>query len=444
MKHLITAILILIGAGAIGRTAPAETSVLSLSEFFRPGVVFQDRNHDGVVDFVDARLVMPEHPTAGDLSAAADIAARLGFETTAMNLPVARKDVARADVARAFQASGSGATIFIGAKSLIAAGVSVATLGGAGLKAGDGLVAAFTVSGQPAVAVLGGDDSGLNAAAVTLAGHLPYVWDQKGPTTDKIADDVRQWLVGKGVTPAAAVAPAISVRSNADGVERVVVDVQLAAAGDLVKAQVALNQFKATGGTDPKRALSYGNVRSLRVRLRAPVGGVATVDLPGAGLRAASGTGLRGDLLGTGLRAPSGGDPSPTPPPARRPGGGAKENFDLSTFYANEGALADSDNNLIPDRVDVLLSADGDGADGVVDLAARLGLESTGVSLPIAKPASAITAPEGEPILVLIGVSHPAVDQLVKNHKWERPALQPGEGLIQLVKKAFGEKSALI
>ncbi len=92
----------------------------------------------------------------------------------------------------------------------------------------------------------------------------------------------------------------------------------------------------------------------------------------------------------------------------------------------------------------MLLSADGDGADGVVDLAARLGLESTGVSLPIAKPPKAITAPDSEPILVLIGTSHPLVETLIKNNKWERPALQPGEGLIQLVKKAFGEKSALI
>ena len=45
---------------------------------------------------------------------------------------------------------------------------------------------------------------------------------------------------------------------------------------------------------------------------------------------------------------------------------------------------------------------------------------------------------------MLIGTSHPLVDQLIKDHKWEAPALQPGEGLIQLVKKAFGEKSALI
>src|SRR5207253_10433871 len=52
--------------------------------------------------------------------------------------------------------------------------------------------------------------------------------------------------------------------------------------------------------------------------------------------------------------------------------------------------------------------------------------------------------PAAEPILVLIGTSHPIVDQLIKNKKWERPQLEPGEGLIQVVKKAFGEKSAVI
>src|SRR5262249_29050943 len=60
------------------------------------------------------------------------------------------------------------------------------------------------------------------------------------------------------------------------------------------------------------------------------------------------------------------------------------------------------------------------------------------------KPAKAITAPDGEPILVLVGTSHPIVEQLIKDKKWERPALKSGEGLIQLVRKAFGEKSALI
>src|SRR6478672_2259038 len=109
---------LLVASTAIGYTAPGDVvAPSSLSAFFKPGAAFQDRNADGVVDFVDARIVLPERPSAADIAAAANVAARLGYETTAMNLPLARQpEPARADGARAFQASA--ATIFIGSKSL--------------------------------------------------------------------------------------------------------------------------------------------------------------------------------------------------------------------------------------------------------------------------------------------------------------------------------------
>ncbi|HEY3160082.1 MAG TPA: hypothetical protein VGJ78_14050, partial [Vicinamibacterales bacterium] len=191
-------------AGGSQSTPPAA----ALATFFKRGVVFQDRNSDGAIDYVNARIVLAEEPTAGELAAAADVAARLGFETSAIDLPL---------VARSLQASGSGSaeavalrdapTIFVGAKSLVGSGTTAGSLGAASLKAGEGLVAAFTASGQPAVAVLGADEAGFNTAVVMLAGHLPYVWDQKSPTTDKIADEVKQWLTGKGVTVSSALAP---------------------------------------------------------------------------------------------------------------------------------------------------------------------------------------------------------------------------------------------
>jgi len=299
MKRVFALVLVL-GAGAIGRTAPADVAPLSLAEIFKPGVVFLDKNGDGVVDFVDARIALPDAPSAGELAAAANIAARLGYETTAMNLPVPRE--------------GARATFFVGAKSLTAANITVDSIGVSGLKAGDGAVTAFSLSGKPAVAVLGGDDDGLNAAAVMLAGHLPLVWDQKGPNVEKIADDAKEFLSGKGVAAASAAASAMYVRHNLDGAERVVVTLQMANGGDLVKAVVALNQFKATTSRDPKRALSYANIRSVQVRLRAAGSGGAFVDIPRVAPADAA---------------------AAAPPPARRPGGGAKENFDLSTFYAN-------------------------------------------------------------------------------------------------------------
>jgi hypothetical protein len=416
-------------SGAVVHTDTA-TSAPAISDFFRPGVVFQDRNADGVIDFVNARIVVAPQASAGDLSAAADVAARLGFETSAMDLPLTRlpappPGAGQPDPPRTASTpdtrGSSKPTIFVGAAAFAGSGLSASAVGASGLKDGDGVVAAFGAAGQPSVAIAGGDESGLTAAAVMLAGHLPYVWDQKGPTLDKIAEDVREYLRTHGPAPSSAVATTVFVHAGLDAADRIVVDAQMANGGDVIKAQVALNQLVAAGVRDARRALSYAQTRSVRVRLRA-LGAAATVDVPRLSIA----------------------DATTQPPPARRPGGGAKENFDLSSFYSNEGALADSDSNLIPDRVDVLLSPDGAGSGSVIDLAARLGLESAGVLVPIAKSAKAIAAPDTEPILVLIGTAHPVVETLIKSGKWQRPQLQPGQGLIQVVRKAFGEKSALI
>ncbi|HEV2983288.1 MAG TPA: hypothetical protein VGX46_02825, partial [Vicinamibacterales bacterium] len=107
MKRLLVSVVVVAGAGAIGRTAPAEIAPAALSDFFKPGLVWQDRNGDGAIDFVDARIVLAKEPSSGELAAGADIAARLGFETSAMNLPM----------------GGTGVPIFIGTRALTEAGL---------------------------------------------------------------------------------------------------------------------------------------------------------------------------------------------------------------------------------------------------------------------------------------------------------------------------------
>src|SRR5439155_17449128 len=102
MKRILFVFLVA-SAGAVGRTQSASPAT-ALSDFFKPGVVFQDRNHDGAVDFVNARIVLPEEPTAGELAAAATVAARLGFGTSAIDIPLAR--------------AGEGPAIVVGAKTL--------------------------------------------------------------------------------------------------------------------------------------------------------------------------------------------------------------------------------------------------------------------------------------------------------------------------------------
>ena len=73
----------------VGTSATAQEptgSASGLETLFSPGPIFQDRNGDGVIDFVDAAIVVGESPTISDIAAAADIAARLGYETMAMDI----------------------------------------------------------------------------------------------------------------------------------------------------------------------------------------------------------------------------------------------------------------------------------------------------------------------------------------------------------------------
>src|SRR3954469_25914879 len=48
----------------------------------------RDTNGDGLADTVAARVILAADPSVEDIQAAANIAGRLGFETTALSLPI--------------------------------------------------------------------------------------------------------------------------------------------------------------------------------------------------------------------------------------------------------------------------------------------------------------------------------------------------------------------
>src|SRR3954453_9781965 len=132
-------------SGAGQKRADAPPAPAALDDFFKPGLVFQDRNGDGAIDFVDARIVLPEEPSAGEIAAASDVAARLGYETSAMNLPL---PVTRGDADKGANAGDTTPTIYIGASSLSTSGTSLPAFGGAGLKTGEGAVVGYSLAGR--------------------------------------------------------------------------------------------------------------------------------------------------------------------------------------------------------------------------------------------------------------------------------------------------------
>lgn len=438
-RHVLAAVVLLLLALP---TAPvrmhAADNPLTLPDLFKPGVILQDRNGDGVMDYVDARVVLGDTPSASDVAAAADIAARLGFETSAMDLPIGGDE-------KPWRVA-----IVVGQAGMKRAGVAPEQVGMKGLKPQEGIITLAGTSERPAVVVVGADEAGTRAAAEALAERLPHAWDPNGPTLTTVLADVGEFLRSQGVTPESTSLPAVYVKSGVDGFE-CAITVSLKSQAEITKALTALRTLTPRPAPaarrlaakakipakvakpakipapapapekpkDEKRALSYPGIVALRFQLSARGAKSVSIDVPRAGAPG---------------QAPSG----------RRPGTGAKEALDLGNLFASEGLLGDSDNNLIPDRIDGLLSPAGEGLDGTVNLAARLGLESAGVTLPIARTPDALGKPESEPTLVLIGTAHPVVEQLIKEKKFERPSLQPGQGLIQVIRKAFGEKPALV
>ena len=275
------------------------------------------------------RLVLGDTPIAADVIAAANIAARLGFETSAINLPLT--------------ATASGTPFVIGSAGAARAGLSVRESAGS-LRAGEGAVAMVRVGNTSGVAVVSADEEGLRAAAETLAGRLPHLWDpgRADAGDGRGGPPVVPGVQGHGDRPRSRPA-----RPHAGRRLRARADHPRGAGPFACHAGAGRSGTQADAGRTepearelalrPRRRCPMPGVRTVRVSLITESGtGQAVVDIPRAG-------------------------PPPEAAPGRRPGGGAKDGLDLSSLYTNAGLLGDSDNNLVPDRVDAILVPHGDG-----------------------------------------------------------------------------------
>ncbi|HEX9368678.1 MAG TPA: hypothetical protein VF921_18750, partial [Vicinamibacterales bacterium] len=119
--------------------------------------------------------------------------------------------------------------------------------------------------------------------------------------------------------------------------------------------------------------------------------------------------------------------------------------FDLSNAYSIEGWFGDSYVDLIPDRLETaIVVGDAKESMGAAHIATRLGLETTGITLPLARDARKIANAAGEPNPILVGRNNDLVRQLVKIGKARLDDLRPGEGAIQVVPRAFGAPTATV
>ena len=68
-----------------GQQTKLETPIENV---FQMGLMAQDTNGDQIADAICGHVIVPKSPNAAENTAAANFAARLGYETTALTLPI--------------------------------------------------------------------------------------------------------------------------------------------------------------------------------------------------------------------------------------------------------------------------------------------------------------------------------------------------------------------
>ncbi len=364
-----------------------------LGDPFAPGWMIVDTNGDGVADAVVGAVVVPDAPTAADNAAAADVAARLAFGSTGLTLPLV---VRAGDAARA----APGPRFFVGAAAAPASIRSQIEPLVALLTANEGGVFAAGAD----LVLAGKDAAGLQAAAEAYCARAPYQWALKGDALSSIAPAINKALEsGRANTTAELVG--VTYVKGTPGIRRAMLRTSSAVAAPALTAALkpvrlaAVHEVVVVGGPRP---LSVTNPDAIASEPAAP---------------------------------PRTLEPRP---------------LDLADLYTIKGLLGGSDRMPVPASVDGRLYVPG-GTAGVAmaNLAARLALESTGVTLPIAVPADGVKPGDVATQAVVAGESPlgAEVERRLHDEDTSHLAAKPlaaGEGELRVVDEALAKHDALL
>ncbi|HWY45903.1 MAG TPA: hypothetical protein VNX70_00880, partial [Bryobacteraceae bacterium] len=363
--------------------APAANSAGLVADAFRTGWMLVDTNGDGIADFANGKVVVPTHPSAAENTAAANVAARLGFGTTGLTLPMVVNASAKAiDAPRIWVGKDAVPSQFT---------AELATLAPK-LQAEEGGI--FAVGGN--LAIVAGDDTGLLAAADAYSARAPYQWKVPGDKLEAIATAVGSGAQLVGVT----------YKRGTAAVYRAILRSQTRVTIGALSAAFASNQLTGVrqvtvlGGDSPVEIM---NPKTLPAETSAP-------DAPAAA-------------------APPGGEPA------------SPKRLDLATLFTSRGLFNGTQRMPIPSSLDSRLYVPGGVAGtALANLAARMGMEATGLTLPLASPAPDAAVKDVRTQAVIAG------DSALSKEAGGKTAtnLTPGEGEIRVVDDSFARHGALL
>ncbi|MBI4471060.1 MAG: hypothetical protein HY646_00225, partial [Acidobacteria bacterium] len=399
--------------------------------------VTRDTNGDGHSDSIAARIIVPADATTEDTQAAINLAGRFGFETLAATLPIVMRDNAVP------QPASIALPVLVGRQNaFVQTLVERGQLEIKNLKPGQGLVAVVRspLGGPDGVVVAGGDDEGTLNAANELASRLPRLWSMTGITVSGLEEQVLRQLQSNGIAATEAAVESLVVDSDRRGIATVTVRAHVPPSADSTRAlKIFQDVDQAHRRGQEIKTLNFANVASTAVAIYARTEWLGTATVARSGLNSRT---LTPPIDPDELAPDSPGDRGRASDAGSAPPG---KTFDLSNAYSIEGWYGDSYTDLIPDRTDTgIIVSRGADALSAAHIAARLGLETTGITLPIARTEDKVRDATREPSPILVGRANELTDRLVKIGKARTDDLKPGEGVVQIVPKAFGNATATV
>jgi Zinc carboxypeptidase len=398
----------------------------NISDPFANGWMLVDTNGDGIADAVVGKIVVPDHSSAAENTAAANFAARVGYGSSGLTLPIvitAAEDQSStiSDQPR----------IWIGKTDPNAPGGKINPLAGA-LEKGQGGV--FAAGGN--LDVIGADDAGLEAVADAYAARAPYQWKVPGDKFSAIPDAVNTAGHGNG-----SILLGLVYAHGEQGIFRAIVradfpvtEAELAAVFEGGHLSAVHEIVVLTGGASvtavnpkplPAAPVVVGNAPT---GTAADVSAAATTTDSGASASAAGDSGAVGGVAAM---------------PATK--------LDLATLYTSRGLFTGSARMPVPSASDAhLYISAGESGVAMANFAARMGLEATGITLPIASPAAEANARQVRAQAVIAGDSAIAQEAERKLRAGDTVAAQSetplavGVGEIRAVDEAFGRRGAIL
>src|SRR5882757_4387029 len=230
-----------------GQQAKPETPIENI---FQLGLMAQDTNGDQIADAICGHVIVPKTSTAAENTAAANFAARLGYETSALTLPI----VVTATDQTPKSCPAEKANVWVGRGTLPGSAATIADQEIAQFQIGEGGV--FNVAGGLLIA--GADPGGLLVAADAYSARAPYQWSVQGEKLQGIARTINARLESQKVSATVKLV-GVTYQSSQPGILRVVL--QVTGSADMAAVRKAL---EAGEGESPLRTIT---AREIELRM---------------------------------------------------------------------------------------------------------------------------------------------------------------------------------